>query len=405
MIDIKWLRDNVSSYKEVLQARNSDIDLDNFLELDNKRNTLLNNIQNLRSKLNLKTKPSAKSMADLKASKENLKVLENDFEQLDKNYQIILKQMPNIYAPDTVLGGEENNVIESVYGTDKTAHYSQEELLYKYNLVDFKKGAQAAGSKFFYGNNTYFKLFRAMTDMALEILEKYNFKIITVPYMVNEDIAAGTGYLPHDQQEQNYRDTAQGMVMIATAEMPLTAYHKDDLLDLSKPKLYAALSPCYRLEAGSYGKYSTGLYRVHQFEKLEMYGFAASQDSDQVQQLILKIEKEIAETLNINYRVVRSSVGDLSAAAYKKYDIEYLSIHENIYHELTSCSNCSDFQARRLNIRYIDSEGQKRYAHTVNGTAITSSRSIIAYLENNQDDKGNILITEGLYPYYKKETL
>ena len=223
--------------------------------------------------------------------------------------------------------------------------------------------------------------------------------------MVNYDIAEGTGYMPRGEEGQNYVDEAQKLVMIATSELPLTGYHKDEIIDVSKPVLYGGLSTCYRLEAGAYGKFSKGLYRTHQFEKLEMYTFCKPSDSDEQLQKILNIEEKICKGLELPYRVVRIASGDMGAPAYEKYDIEYYSPAEKQYRELTSCSNCTDYQSRNLNIRFRNEKDELEFVHTLNGTAATSSRLLIAILENYQQANGTIKIPQVLQKYYGSEML
>jgi seryl-tRNA synthetase len=191
--------------------------------------------------------------------------------------------------------------------------------------------------------------------------------------------------------------------MIATAELPLTGFAMDEILDVEKPVLLAANSPCYRLEAGAYGKFSKGLYRVHQFDKLEMYIYSRPDQSEALLEEILSIEESLCEQLEIPYHVIRIADGDLSAPAYKKYDVEYWSPVDASYRELTSCSNCTDYQARRLNIRFRAEDGTLQHPHTLNGTAVTSSRTLIAILENHQTEDGRVRLPAALVHYYRGE--
>ena len=223
--------------------------------------------------------------------------------------------------------------------------------------------------------------------------------------MVNLEVAKGTGYMPRGEENQNYIDESQGLVMIATSEIPITALYKDEIMNIDKPKMYASTSPCYRLEAGTYGKFNKGLYRTHQFEKLEMYVFCKPEESAELLQKILEIEKKIHEALEIPYRVTRTAAGDMSAPAYEKYDLEYYSPIDKEYREITSCSNCTDYQARNLNIRYRDDKNKIQFAHTLNGTGVVSSRAPIAILENHQTKDGKVILPKALVKYYGAEEL
>jgi seryl-tRNA synthetase len=211
--------------------------------------------------------------------------------------------------------------------------------------------------------------------------------------------------MPRGEENQNYVDEQQGLIMIATSEIPLTGYHKDEVIEVETPKLYAGLSTCYRLEAGTYGKFSKGLYRTHQFEKLEMYVFCKPEQSDALLQKVLGIEEKICQALEIPYRITRTAAGDMSAPAFEKYDLEYWDPIEKAYRELTSCSNCTDYQTRNLNIRYRDADGSLKYVHSLNGTAVASSRAPIAILENHQQQNGTVKIPKALQKYYGAETL
>jgi seryl-tRNA synthetase len=216
----------------------------------------------------------------------------------------------------------------------------------------------------------------------------------------------GTGFAPRGEERQFYTIEGEDLNLIATAEIPLTGYHADEILDLSKlPLQYAAFSPSYRREAGAYGKYSRGLYRVHQFNKFEMYVYCRPGDSESWHQKLVAIEEAICQRLEIPYRVVQIAAGDLGSPAYKKYDLEYYTPVEDGYRELMSCSNVTDYQARRLGIRTRNEDGQTIFVHTLNGTAGAMSRLIIAIIENNQTAEGRVAIPEALQKYYGEKLL
>ena len=224
---------------------------------------------------------------------------------------------------------------------------------------------------------------------------------MTVPHMVSGRVARGSGFAPKSHKESNeYFIDGEDTMLIGTAEAPLTGFHADEIIDEKNlPLLYTGYSPCYRKEAGAAGKFSRGLFRVHQFNKLEMYIFCTPEQSVQMHEKILSIEEEIWQNLGVPYHVVNIAAGDLGAPAAKKYDIEYWSPVDNQYRELTSCSNCTDFQARNLNIRVRRSDGSLQVLHTLNGTAVSLARSLVAIIENYQTDDGKLRVPEVLRPY------
>ena len=224
---------------------------------------------------------------------------------------------------------------------------------------------------------------------------------MTVPHMVSGRVARGSGFAPKSDKESNeYFIDGEDVMLIGTAEAPLTGFHADEIIDEKDlPLLYAGYSPCYRKEAGAAGKFSRGLFRVHQFNKLEMYIFCTPEQSVQMHEKILSIEEEIWQNLGVPYHVVNIAAGDLGAPAAKKYDIEYWSPVDGKYRELTSCSNCTDFQARNLNIRVRRNDGSLQVLHTLNGTAVSLARSLVAIIENYQTDDGKLRVPEVLRPY------
>lgn len=407
MIDIKKLRENPQIYKDSAKLRGIDVDIDRLLVLDKDRVELIQKSEAVRSELKTESKPSAQQLDDLKIKKQEFEKLQSKLNATIEQYLQILGAVPNLIADDTPDGGEENNRVESEHGNTKIDFDAKDHLeIGEINdLFNFEAGAKVATSKFYFMKEKALRLWQAALLYSQDTIRAEGFSLMSVPHMVNYDIAEGTGYMPRGEEGQNYVDEAQKLVMIATSELPLTGYHKDEIIDVTKPVLYGGLSTCYRLEAGAYGKFSKGLYRTHQFEKLEMYTFCKPDDSDKQLQKILNIEEKICKELELPYRVVRIATGDLSAPAYQKYDIEYYSPAEKQYRELTSCSNCTDYQSRNLNIRYRNADGELDFVHTLNGTVATSSRLLIAILENYQLANGTIQIPKVLQKYYGAEVL
>lgn len=406
MIDIKQLRQHPETFKASAQARGVTVDVDKLVQLDAQRTKLIGDIEALRAQLNVKGKPTPEQQKQLQDVKAKLELADKEYAHIDGDYQDLLWQVPNLLADGTPEGGEEANREERTWGDPKPQELDHLQLSAKHDWLDFERGAKVAGSKFYFVKGAPVRLELAVTQMALDRLQKAGFTPMQVPHMVTDRIAAGAGFLPRGEERQVYKVEGSDLNLIATAEAPLTGYHADEIIDpASLPLLYAGISPCYRLEAGSYGRHSNGLYRVHQFNKLEMYVYTTPEASAEWLQKILEIEEQLAQELEIPYRVVRIAAGDLGAPAYQKYDLEYWSPVDGQYRELTSCSNCTDFQSRRLNIRTRGVDGKTEPVHTLNGTAFAFSRLFIALVENHQTADGQVRIPKALQPYYGGETL
>ena len=413
MLDIRFIRENPEAVQDSINRRGLKIDIAKLFEADDKRRKLIGEIDDIqaqRNKIASESKgqrPSEEQIEHGKLLKSKHEALENNLKVVLSQYSQLLAEVPNLIAEGTPDGGEENNQEIHKWGEANQDFEPKDhlELSDIYNLYDFEAGAKVAGAKFYFTRHKGFKLWQAIQLAAQEIIEAEGFEMISVPHMVNKDVAEGTGYLPKGEENQNYIDEEQGLVMIATSEIPITGLHRDEILKLDKPLMYAGISPCYRLEAGTYGKFNKGLYRTHQFEKLELYIFCKQEDSDSMLQKILEIEKKICEAMEVPYRTVRIAAGDLSAPAFEKYDLEYYSPVDKEYRELTSCSNCTDYQARNLNIKYKNEKGESKFAHTLNGTAVVSSRMPIAILENHQTKDGKVKLPKALAKYYGADEL
>lgn len=407
MLDIQFIRENTQKVKDAANAKNVSVDIDKLLELDHRRRELLQEVEKLRKARNetaaqMKNgQPSPELIAEGKRVKELLSELEAEFDPVEAEYKEALNDVPNLFSEDTPLGGEEANQSVARWGdTEKRAIQDHLTWLEERDLVDFERGAKVAGSKFYYSKGSLAQLEMALTQFALQKAAEHGFTPMIVPNMVNSDVIGGTGYAPRGEEKQIYTIAGEDLHLIATAEIPLTAYHKDEILELNKlPLLYVGWSPCYRMEAGAYGKHSKGIFRVHQFYKVELYVFCVPEQSAQWHDKLLEIEEDILQSLDIPYQKLAIAAGDLGAPAYKKFDLEYFSPLDGEYRELTSCSNVTDYQARRLNIRFKDAEGKVRFVNTLNGTAMVSSRGPIAIIENHQQEDGSVLIPEVLRPF------
>lgn len=411
MLDIQFIRENAELVKQKSKQKGYEVDIEGLLQVDEEYRQLQQENDILRQKRNenvhsivstsSRPSPSPEAVEEGK----NIKVKLSEMDKLLTEKRTIreakLKNVPNIFPDDTPIGGEEANQEEKKWGEFNTNTDAKDHLtwLEERGLIDFERGAKVAGNKFYFSLGALVELEHAVMGLVLKIAKDQGFIPMSVPHLVNKKIIEGTGFMAKGDEEQIYSIKDEDLHLIATSEIPITGYHADEILDLTKPKLYAGISPAYRREAGAYGKHSRGLYRVHQFNKLELYVFCKPTESDKWHQKLLNIEESICQQLRIPYRLVRIASGDLGSPTYKKFDIEYWSPPEKAYRELMSCSNVTDYQARRLNIRYRGEQGKATFVHTLNGTAAAFSRVCIALVENNQQSDGSLTIPEALRPY------
>lgn len=407
MLDIRFIRDNAEAVQESTRQKGYAIDISSLLALDDKRRTLQQDIDELRTQRNANAAqikagaPSADLIETGKKLKADLAEQEAVLSVVLDEYTALLQQVPNVVQPDVPIGGEEDSVEIRRWGENKHTATDHLDFATRKGWLDFERGAKVAGAKFYYLKGDLALLENALTQFVLSVIRQKGFEYLSVPVLVNSRIAAGTGFAPRStDQSDEYFIEGEDLSLIATAEIPLTGYHADEIIDEDRlPLLYAAHSPSFRKEAGAYGKHSRGLFRVHQFNKLEMYAFTTPQQSVEIHDKILAIQEEIWQTLNIPYHVINIASGDLGAPASKKYDVEYWSPVDQAYRELTSASNCTDFQARNLNIRVRRKTGEVEVLHTLNGTAVSLARTLIAVIENYQNEDGSLTIPEALRPY------
>lgn len=407
MIDIQIIRDNPELVAEKSKQKGYDVDITQLLGFDGERRELQQQVDALRQERNeiaasMKgQRPNDEMIAKGKEVKDKLGHLEHQLIAIEKEYETLLNRVPNLTFDDVPVGGEEDSAEIKKWGEQPTGAKDHLDLATEKDWVDFERGAKVAGAKFYYLKGDLALLENALTQYGIDFVTKKGFTFMTVPHMVNSRTAQGAGFAPKgDDAGNEYFIEGEDLTLIGTAEAPLTGYHADEIIDEDKlPLLYAGLSPCYRKEAGTYGKHARGLFRVHQFNKLEMYAFTTPEQSSEMHERILAIEEEIWQSLNIPYHVINIASGDLGAPAAKKYDLEYWSSVDAKYRELTSCSNCTDFQARNLNIRVRRKDGKVEVLHTLNGTAVSLARSLIAIMEHHQAPDGKIKIPEVLVPY------
>ena len=413
MLDIRFIRENAERVqKDALNKGYKNADIQAVIALDDERKALTAQIDELRTRRNqiaasMKNsggKPSAEQITEGKKIKEELAELEKTYRELDEKLSNALNGIPNILQADVPIGEEGEDDLVKTWGEElfESRKGAEDHLDFanKKGWVDFERGSKVAGTKFYFLKGDLALLENAIYQFALNKLISKGFNFMTVPHMVNSEVATGTGFAPRSsEQSDEYFIEGEDLSLIATAEMSLTGFHAGEILnEKDLPIFYAGYSPCYRKEAGTYGKHTRGLFRVHQFNKLEMYAYTLPEQSAETHEKILAIEEEIYQELGIPYRVINIASGDLGAPASKKYDIEYWSPVDGSYREITSCSNCTDYQARNLNIRVRRENGELQVVHTLNGTAVSLARCLVAAIENFQDGE-DLVLPKVLRPY------
>lgn len=414
MLDYKFIKDNLDAVKENIKNRNMTADADKVVELYDKRTALVTKQQDLQQQRNENAKAMKQKLDDEKRQeliqagkkiKEDIAEVEKELSQIEIDLDTAARQIPNMIHPDAPIGklDTENLEIKKV-GTPRKFDFEPKDhvqLAEELDLLDFDRGTKVSGPKFYYLKNEAVFLEQALIQYALNILRKHGFEIFITPDIAREEILKGIGFNPRGNESNVYSIEGEGTCLVATAEITLGGYHSGEILDKAKlPLMYGGLSHCFRREAGAAGQFSKGLYRVHQFDKVEMFIYSTPEQSDELHHKLREIEEEIFTGLGLPFHVVDTCSGDLGAPAYRKWDLEAWMPGRNggEYGEVTSTSNCTDYQARRLNIKYKDDDGKNKYVHTLNGTAIAVGRAMLAILENYQNEDGSVTIPPALVP-------
>ena len=409
MLDIKYIRENSDKVKSAISTKNYDPSLiDKVLKLDEDKRKLQTEIEGLRSERNQMAK--SKDIEKGRQIKNKLHEMEPKLDKIDSELLEILNQIPNIPSDKTPIGksGKDNIEIRK-WGEPRKFEFTPKDHLEigsKLGILDFETGAKVSGSQFYflYGEGALLEL--ALMQYAFERLSKEGFIPVITPDLAKSRFYLGTGYLPKGDEAQTYTVDGESLGLIATAEVTLAGKHADEIIINEKlPLKYVGYSHCFRKEAGAYGKYSKGMYRVHQFTKAEMFIYCTPEESEKYHQEILDMEEKIYQDLGLPYRVVEMCTADLGAMASRKFDIEAWMPGRGEYGEVTSTSNCSDYQARNLNIKYRKKDGRSEFVHMLNGTAIASSRTILAILENYQNEDGSVTIPEVLIKWMGKDKI
>jgi seryl-tRNA synthetase len=421
MLDIELLRKNPEFVKERLRLRREDYPklVDEALRLDEERRSILRELEALRAERNTlskeigKRKSKGEQTAELegkvKEIKEKIEGLEDMLSEVEEQLKSVMLSIPNIPHQSVPVGKDETENVEvrrwgvpRDFDFEPKAHYEIGEAL---GILDFERGASLAGSRFTVMWGWGAKLERALINFMLDFHASSGYKEVWVPHLVKPEILEGTGQLPKFEEDLYFCEM-DGLYLIPTAEVPLTNLFRDAILEEKDLPIYlTAYTPCYRREAGAYGKDIRGIIRQHQFDKVELVKIVHPDTSDQELEKLTADAEEILKLLGLPYRVVALCTGDLGFASAKTYDIEVWFPSQNKYREISSCSNCTDFQARRMNTRFKDSEGRKRFVHTLNGSGLAVGRTIAAILENYQQKDGSVVVPEVLRDYLKADVI
>ena len=402
MLDIKFIRENPDKVKEGCRKKQVNVDINKLLELDKSKREDLEKIEGLRAQQNKLGKNEIQKAKEIKIK---LKKLEPELEKIKKEFEGLMLKIPNLPFDEVLPGeGEKDNLVLREVGEKTKFEFQPKdylEIAENLDLIDVKRAAKVSGSRFGYLKRQIALLEFALINFTFDILTKQGFIPIIPPVMIKPRMALGMGYPEQFDGEEAYHIEKDNLFLIATAEQSLGTMHADEILEEKDlPLRYAGFSTCFRRESGSYGKDTRGIFRVHQFDKIEMFSFCKPEDSKKEHQFFLQIEEKLMRKLKIPYRIIRICTGDLGFPVASKYDIEAWLPSQNSYRETHSTSNCTDFQSRRLNIRYRTVEGKGlNFVHTVNGTAFAIGRTLIAIIENYQQKDGTIIVPDVLQKY------
>ncbi len=411
MIDIKFIIEHPGLIKQGAAKKHVKVDIDKIVELYNERKEKIQKFESLRarqnevSKLIPTTDDKTSLLEEMKNVKEEIKKLEPSIETLEKEIEELALLVPNPPL-DSVPEGkdEESNKVIKTHGKKPKFDFEPKdhiELGKSLDIIDIERGVRASGARFYYLKNEAALLEFALIQHIIHKLNSKGFSPIIPPVLVKEEAMYATGFFPADRNEiYHVNPEDDDLYLVGTSEVPLTMLHAKEILEEEKlPLRYCGFSTCFRREAGSYGKDTAGIIRVHQFDKIEMFSFCHPDKSAEEHELIRETEEEIMQELGFHYQIVNICGGDLGAPAAKKYDIEVWIPTQEKFRELTSCSNCTNYQSRRSKIKFKNKEGKNENLHTLNGTAVAIGRTLVAILENYQNADGSVTIPEVLQPY------
>ncbi|MBL7141942.1 serine--tRNA ligase [Patescibacteria group bacterium] len=412
MLDIKVIRNNPGKIKKACQDKQVEVDIDRLLKIDQERRKTIKGLEELRAEQNkiskkvagLKSEEKQRLITKAKQLVERIEKMDVGLNKLESEFNKIMLLIPNPALADVKIGKDESeNEVLSPWGKIPKFSFKPKDHLeigQDLDLIDVERASKVSGTRFSYLKNEAVLLECALVQFAFESLIKKGFIPIIPPVMLKKEMAQGTGYFEATDEAEAYFIPKDKLYLVGTSEQSILTMHADEVFKQEDlPRRYVGFSTCFRREAGSYGKDTKGIFRVHQFDKVEMFSFCLPEKSIEEHKLLLSIEEKLAQVLKIPYQVVKMCTGDLGAPAVSKYDIECWLPGQNKYRETHSTSNCTDFQARRLNIRFRHKQSKLEFVHTLNGTAFAIGRILIAILENYQQKDGSVKIPKVLQKY------
>ena len=415
MLDMKFVRDNLDVVRTMLKNRNNSLNLDGFTDLEKKRRDILNEVEQLKSQRNATSKKigamkkagedTAEISAEMRKVGEKISSLDNELKEVENNLRDFLLNIPNMPKEDVPIGVDDsqNPEIRRVgepkkFDFEPKAHW---DIGTDLNIFDFDRAAKVTGARFTFYKGLGARLERACINFMMDLhANKHGYTEMLAPYIVNRDSMIGTGQLPKFAEDM-FKVEGMDYFLVPTAEVPTTNFHRDEILSVENlPEYFSCYTACFRAEAGAAGRDTRGLIRQHQFNKVELIKFTKPEDSwDELESMVAAAE-DVLKILEIPYRVVLLCTGDMSFTSAKTYDIEVWMPAQNKYREISSCSNCTDYQARRANIKFRrDAKSKPEFVHTLNGSGIAVGRTVAAILENYQQADGSVKIPTALIPY------
>ncbi len=414
MLDPKYIREHAKEVQQNCKNRQAVVDVDAWLALDQQRSKLMADTEALRAQRNSLAEQMKSSDADYRSRfiekgreiKADISIAEQSLVDVETAWKSELIKFPNQTHPDAPIGKDDSENIElRTCGEVKKLKHPLDHvaLAEKYDLIDFTRGAKVAGAKFYFLKGKLAILEQALIRYGIDFAMREGFEMLTTPDVAKEDVLLGKGFQPRGPEKQVYYIEGENLALIGTSEIPVLGYHMNETLSAEElPRKYVAFSHCFRTEAGAYGRESYGLYRVHQFAKVELFAFALPEQSEAIHLDFVRLEETFWKSLGIPFRVVDCCTGDMSGSDYRRFDLEAWMFGKGEsggWGEVTSASDCVDFQARGLFIKYASKDGEKGFVHTLNGTVVATPRALIAILENHQNEDGTISIPKALVPY------
>src|SRR5215217_1742967 len=419
MLDLRYIRENAAAVQENSRNRGVEADVGLVVELADRRSALIQELNELRQRQNEMAKSIGKErdeqargrlIEESRAMKERLPAKEEELREVEERLRDEQLKIPNMTHPDSPIGKDDTENVE-IRRWGEIPNFSfvpkdHVEIGEALGIIDFDAGARTTGSKFYFLRGDAVLLELGLIRYAVDIIMEHGYQPTITPDLARDQMLVGTGFIPRGPETQIYSVEDTDLSLIATAEITLAGQHTEEIIEERElPLRYAGLSHCFRTEAGSHGRASRGLYRVHQFTKVEMFAFTTPDQSEDLHDEMVEIEEHIFQGLGLPYRVVDICTGDLGGAAYRKYHLEAWMPGRNDFGEVTSTSNTTDYQARRLAIRYRREGGRPQLLYTLNGTALAMSRALISLLEVYQREDGSISLPSALVPYVGKKTI